>query len=170
MRVASCAMAVLHLAQLNIGRLVGPTDSPEVAPFMEALDAINALAESSPGFVWRFQTEDGNATAERPFADDGILVNFSVWESVETLAEYVYRSAHTEFLKRRREWFHRMAEVHSVLWWVPVGHRPTTAEAVQRLDHLRAHGPSQHAFTFRHPFEPGASQPSVADDRDACPA
>ena len=91
------------LAQLNIGRLVASEDSPVVAPFMEALDEINALAEASPGFLWRFQTEDGNATAERPFDDDTILVNFSTWESVEALTDYVYRSVHTEYLRRRRE-------------------------------------------------------------------
>lgn len=162
-------MIGFHLAQLNIGRLLAPTDDPIVAPFMEALDEINALAEHSPGFVWRFQTEDGNATAARPFDDDTILVNYSTWESVEALADYVYRSDHTAFMRRRREWFERMDEVYSVLWWVPEGHRPTAAEAIERLDHLRLHGPTPIAFTFRHRFDPDASAVE-GDDRDACPA
>ena len=95
-------MAGYHLAQLNIGRLVAPLDSPDVADFVDGLDAINALADTSPGFVWRLQTEDGNATAVRPYEDDTILVNLSVWESAEALADFVYRSDHVRFLRRRR--------------------------------------------------------------------
>ena len=161
------------LAQLNVGRMVAPQDSPLVAPFVDALDEINALAEASPGFVWRFQTEDGNAMAERPFPDDDeMLVNFSTWESTEALADYVYRSQHVEFLRRRREWFVPLKEVVTVLWWVPAGHRPTSAEAVERLEHLRRHGPTAYAFTFRHRFGPDES--TVAADPadtagDACP-
>lgn len=158
------------LAQLNIGRLRAPTDSPLVAEFMEALEPINALADTSEGFVWRFQTDDGNATSERPFDDETILVNFSTWESVDALADYVYRTAHTEFLRRRREWFERFDGVMVVLWWVPVGHRPTVGEAIERLDHLRDHGPTPHAFTFRHRFEPDAVEPAPANELDICPA
>ncbi len=158
-----------HLAQLNIGRLRASTDDPLVAEFMDALDEINALAEASPGFVWRFQTDEGNATAERPFEDDTILVNFSTWASVEALADYVYRSDHTAYLRRRGEWFERMDEIYSVLWWVPEGHEPTVDEAIERLEHLRSHGPSPHAFTFRHRFGPDA-EATASDDRDACPA
>jgi hypothetical protein len=162
-------MSAFDIAQLNIGRLVVPTDSPVVAEFMEALDEFNALADASPGFVWRFQTEDGNATAERPFDDDSILVNFSTWTSVDALADFVYRSAHTPFLRRRREWFERMEETYSVLWWVPAGHRPTVTEAIERLDHLREHGPTASAFTFRTRF--GSDQAvEAADPRDACRA
>lgn len=146
------------------------TDDPLVAEFMEALDAVNALAERSPGFVWRFQTEDGNATAERPFDDDTILVNFSTWESVEALADYVYRTDHVAYLRRRREWFERLDEISSVLWWVPAGHRPVADEAIARLDHLRAHGPSPFAFTFRHRFEPETHVAVDGDERDVCPA
>jgi hypothetical protein len=159
-----------HLAQLNIGRLRGPVDSPIVAEFMEALDPINALADASPGFVWRFQTEDGNATAERPYEDDTIIVNFSTWESIDALADYVYRTAHVEYLRRRREWFERFEDLYVVLWWVPTGHRPTVVEAIDRLDHLRTHGPSPHAFTFRHPFDPATAEPSPQDGRNTCPA
>ena len=158
------------LAQLNVGRLVAPTDDPEVAGFMDELDRTNALADASEGFLWRFQTEDGNATAERPFDDETMLVNFSTWTSVEALADYVYRSAHTALLRRRREWFERLDEITSVLWWVPAGHHPTVTEAIGRLDLLRRQGPTPVAFTFRQRFEPGASAPSEADDRDTCPA
>ena len=148
-------MREFDLAQLNIGRLRAPTDSPIVAEFMEALEPINALADSSAGFVWRFQTAEGNATAERPFDDDTVLVNFSTWESIDALADYVYRTAHTEYLRRRREWFDRFDGATVVLWWVPAGHRPTVAEAIERLEHLEAHGPTPYAFTFRHRYEPG---------------
>lgn len=158
------------LAQLNLARLVAPDDSPVVAPFMAALDEVNALAESSPGFVWRFQTEDGNAIAERAFPDDPrMILNFSTWESVDALADYVYRTAHVEFLRRRREWFERLDSVSTVLWWVPLGHRPTTAEALDRLEHLRRHGPTEHAFTLRQRFDAEGAQTS-ASDLDTCPA
>ena len=163
-------MADYDLAQLNVGRLLAPTDSPIVAEFMDALDEINALADESPGFVWRFQTPDGNATAERPFDDETILVNFSTWESVDALADYVYRTAHVEYLRRRREWFEKFDDVMIVLWWVPAGHQPSVTEAIERLDHLRANGPSPYAFTFRRRFEPGTGEPSAADARDTCPA
>ncbi len=158
-----------HLAQLNIGRIRAPVDDPLVAEFMDALDPINALADRSEGFVWRFQTPDGNATSERPFDDDEILVNFSTWESIEALADFVYRSDHTAFMRRRREWFERFDGVFQVLWWVPAGHRPSTAEAIERLEHLRVHGPTSHAFTFRRRFAPDATA-GVRDDRDARPA
>jgi len=138
-----------QLAQVNVGRLRAPMDSPLIAAFAAVLDPINALAEASPGFVWRFQTEDGNATAVRPFDDDLVLINLSVWESVEALEGFVFRSDHAAFMKRRREWFDRMAAAYVALWWVPAGHRPSVDEAVGRLDHLRAHGPSEVAFTFR---------------------
>lgn len=166
-------MTAFHLAQLNVGRLVAPTDSPVVAEFMEALDRINALAEASPGFVWRFQTDAGNATDVKAFDDDQLLLNISVWESVEALADYVYRSDHTSFLRRRREWFEKTDLPVVTMWWVPAGHVPTVDEAVERMRHLQAHGPSAHAFTFRQPFAPDASgdlAPAAADDRDACPA
>jgi len=158
------------LAQLNIGRLVADTDSPLVADFMNALDEINALADASAGFVWRFQTDEGNATSERPFDDDRILVNFSTWSSVDTLADYVYRTAHTEFLRRRREWFDRLEDISVVLWWVPAGHQPGIQEAIERLTHLREHGPTPHAFTFRHRFGPSGVDDDVVTERDVCPA
>jgi hypothetical protein len=143
-----------QLAQINIGRLRAPVDSPLVAEFMEALDPINAMAEASPGYVWRFQTDEGNATAVRPYDDDRILINMSVWESVDALADFVYHSHHTSYLRRRREWFERMTETIVTLWWVPAGHIPPVEEGIERLDHLRAYGPSAHAFTFRDRYAP----------------
>jgi hypothetical protein len=159
-----------HLAQLNIGRLRAPTDDPLLAEFMANLDPINALAERTPGFVWRLQTEDGNATAIRPYADDELMaINLSVWESLDALAEYVYRSAHTMFLRRRSQWFERSREAYLVLWWIPAGELPTVDEAVARLEHLRTQGPTAEAFTFRQPFpHPGGPQ-LAADERNTCP-
>ena len=162
----------LQLAQINIGRLRAPTDDPMIAEFMAALDEINALAERSPGFVWRFMTEDGNATAVRPFEDELLLINMSVWESVESLGDYVYRSDHTGYLRRRREWFERIREAIVALWWVPAGHRPTVAEGIERIEHLRTNGPTPQAFTFRQPFSPAtedsASQDQEGDVRNEC--
>lgn len=143
-----------QLAQLNIGRLRAPLESPEIAEFVAALDRINAVADTAPGFVWRFQTESGDATAVRPYDDDRIIVNFSVWESMAALHDYVYRTAHADVLARRREWFERMSEAFLVLWWVPAGHQPTAEEAVARLAHLQAHGPTPQAFTFKTVFPP----------------
>jgi len=124
-----------------------PLDSPEMADFVNNLDRINALAEQSPGFVWRLKTEEGDATAIRPLGDR-TLVNLSVWKDVAALQHYVYRSAHVEIMRRRREWFDRMKEAFLVLWWVPEGHRPTVEEAVSRLERLRAEGPTSAAFNF----------------------
>jgi hypothetical protein len=144
---------VFELAQLNVAVMRSPLDSPPMADFVANLDRINALAEQSPGYVWRLQSDDGDATAFRPLGEH-VLVNLSVWRDVESLAEYVYRSAHVEILRRRREWFDRMESSHMVLWWIPAGHRPDVAEALARLEQLRADGPSAAAFTFAQPFGP----------------
>jgi hypothetical protein len=141
-----------ELAQLNVGVIRAPMDSPVMAEFANNLDRINALAEASPGFVWRLQTEDGNATAIRPFEDENLLVNMSVWRDVESLKAYVYGSAHVQFMRRRREWFELMKEAYLVLWWVPRGHRPEIAEAIAKLERLKAQGPGPEAFTFADPF------------------
>lgn len=141
-------MASFELAQLNIAQMREPLESPLLADFVANLDRINALAESMPGFVWRLQTEDGDATALRPFGDD-TLVNVSTWSGLESLKAFVYGSAHVEIMRRRREWFHALAQAHLVLWWVPRGHRPDEREAKARLEQLRRDGPSADAFTFR---------------------
>ena len=166
-------MSAYNLAQLNIGVIKGPMDSPVMAEFKANLDRINALAEQTPGFVWRLQTEQGDATAIRPFDDANLLVNMSVWQDVAALNRYVYHSAHVEIMRRRREWFERMEQAFLVLWWVPQGHVPTVAEAVAKLEKLRQVGPSAEAFTFRHAFPP----PDAANEQrvdqgfvDECPA
>jgi heme-degrading monooxygenase HmoA len=165
---------VIHhqLAQVNIARLVAPLDSPRLSGFVSRLDDINALADAMPGFVWRLQTPEGDATALRPYDDDRILVNMSVWESLEALQDYVYRTPHAEVMRQRREWFEKMTEAFVALWWIPVDHRPTVAEARERLEHLRAHGPTSRAFTFRQPC-PSPSAPSAQPRLllpDECPA
>jgi hypothetical protein len=149
-----------HLAQLNVGRMLAPVTAPEIADFMAALDPINALADEAPGFVWRLQTGDGNATSIHAFDDELMLLNMSVWESIEALRAFTYTTAHTDVLRRRREWFERLAVAHLVLWWVPAGHIPTVDEALEHLERLRADGPTPAAFTFRVPFEPDAADPA----------
>jgi hypothetical protein len=147
-------MSGYELAQLNIGVVKGPMDSPVMAEFTANLARINALADASPGFLWRLQTEAGDATAIRPFENENIAINMSVWQDTESLRQFVYRSAHADFLRRRAEWFERMSEAFLVLWWVPRGHRPTVAEALERLGALRRQGPGPQAFTLRQTFPP----------------
>ena len=160
-----------HLAQLNIGRLRAPLESPQIAGFVAALEPINAIADAAPGFVWRLQTEDGDATAIRPFAeDDLLLVNMSVWRSLEALADFAYRSDHRDVMRQRRDWFERMAEAYLVLWWVPEGHIPTVDEAKARLERLRRVGPSPDAFTFRQPFPPPGETEPIPPELDTCDA
>lgn len=143
-----------HLAQVNIARMRAPLDSPVMAGFVARLDELNALADGNPGLVWRFQNENGNATYTRPYDDDRILFNLSVWDSHDALKNYVYRSAHGEMLRQRAQWFEQLQEAWLALWWVPAGHLPTIDEAKARLDHLRVHGESAQAFTFRRVFPP----------------
>ncbi|MEU7058247.1 DUF3291 domain-containing protein [Streptomyces sp. NPDC046197] len=147
-------MTGFHLAQVNIGRIVAPLDSPELADFVAQLPEINALAERSPGFVWRMVDDEGeDATGFRPDEnDDMILINCSVWESVEALRNFIYHTDHLRVLSRRREWFQRLAEAHQALWWIPAGHRPSIAEAMERVAFVREHGPGPLAFTFRDPY------------------
>ncbi|HTD13133.1 MAG TPA: DUF3291 domain-containing protein [Steroidobacteraceae bacterium] len=165
-------MSAYELAQLNIGIIKGPMDSPVMAQFAANLARINALADASPGFVWRLQTEDGDATAIRPFENENQLLNMSVWRDAEALRQFVYHSGHLEIMRRRREWFERMSELYLVLWWVPRGHRPTVAEAIERLQALRREGPHSEAFTFGQlfpaPDAPSGARPIAFDD--PCPA
>jgi hypothetical protein len=148
-----------HLAQCNIVKLKAPLDSPIVAGFVAALEPINALADSAPGFVWRLKTDDGDATSIRVFADDQILLNMSVWESMEALSNYVYRSGHKDVLRQRRQWADRFEGVQAAMWWIRAGTVPEPSEAVARMDHLSRVGPSAYAFTFRTIF-------AAPDDRD----
>jgi len=167
------------LAQVNIARLRAPLDSPQLADFVAALDPVNALADAAPGFRWRLQTEDGDATAVVAFEWDagtsaGVIVNLTVWESAEALAAFAYSGLHREVLRRRREWFTVMEEAYAVLWWVPAGAWPSTADAEDRLRHLRRHGPTPWAFSLRDHFpppdQPADRGPTAGRSDWLCPA
>lgn len=163
--------ALVHLAQVNVALAREPLDAPLLAEFMSALAPVNARADAARGFVWRMQTEDGDATAVRGFGEDPrLIINLTTWASLAALRDFVYRDPeHLAVMRRRREWFERV-DLHTALWWVPAGREPGVAEAEERLAHLRAHGPTPYAFTFRRHF--AADDPSVAarDDRWLCPA
>lgn len=155
-----------HIAQVNIALLRAPLDSPELEDFVSSLEPINALADASPGFVWRLQSESGDATGIRAFGDHRIIVNLSVWETIESLGLFVFASRHVEVLRRRREWFEKMAPAHLALWWVPAGVTPTIEEAERRVAMVRDRGPSPEAFTLREPFPaPGSNVPIASQDR-----
>ena len=141
-----------HIAQLNIARAKAPLDQPLLADFVAQLDAVNALAEASPGFVWRLKSDSGNGTDIRAYDDPLMIVNMSVWESIESLFDFAYRTSHTKVMNRRKEWFESLPGPHMVLWWIPAGTVPTVEEAKRRLDHLAAHGPTAAAFTFKARF------------------
>ena len=144
----------VHVAELNIGRTVAALDDPRLADFVDNLVRINGLGDASPGFLWRLQDEFGAATTIRAFDDPLMIVNLTVWESVEALRAYAYHSEHMDFFRRRREWFVPLDGPDLVLWWIPAGHRPTVEEARERLDRLAAHGPTPDAFTLKRPFDP----------------
>lgn len=165
-------MSAYEIAQLNIGIIRGPMDSPIMAEFVANLGRINAMADTSPGFVWRLQTEAGDATAIRPFENENMAINMSVWRDIESLLQFVYHSSHTEIMRRRREWFERMSEAYMVLWWVARGHRPTVTEAIERLQALKRQGPHAEAFTFRQTFPPPDAPQSErpAGYGEECPA
>jgi hypothetical protein len=149
---AGNSMASHHIAQLNIAKMKYSIDSAEMADFVDQLDAVNGLADASPGFIWRLQTDDGDATGIDYFGSDQ-LVNMSVWEDIESLHQYVYRSAHNKVMAKRKQWFDAADQTYSVLWWVVAGHIPDLDEANHRLQTLRANGPGATAFTFRQTFE-----------------
>jgi hypothetical protein len=160
-----------HLAQVNVAVLKAPLDSPRLRDFVEMLDPVNAIADAAPGFVWRLQTEDGDATSIRAFDDDRIIVNLTVWESPEALGDFVFATRHLEVLRRRREWFEKMATAYVAMWWIPAGTIPTVEEAKARLELLEERGPSPEAFTLREPFPPpGSDEPVASDDRWLTPA
>jgi hypothetical protein len=142
-------MSGYNIAQVNIGRILAELDDPVMAGFVNRLAEINALADASPGFVWRLIVEDGNATYLRPFGDPRMLLNMSVWETAEQLRHFVYKTVHIELLRERHAWFEKLTNVYTALWWLPVGHIPSVDEAKRRLEHLEAHGPTEFAFTFQ---------------------
>lgn len=137
-----------HLAQINIGRLVAPMDDPRIADFVAQLAPINALADVAPGFIWRLQSSAGNAMDIAYSDDPTINVNMSVWESLESLRDYVYRSDHLPVFRDRAKWFVKMDKPHYCLWWIPAGHIPTVAEGRERLEHYQQHGPTPFSFWF----------------------
>lgn len=143
-----------HIAQMNVGTALYPLDDARIRDFVDNLARINALAEASPGFVWRLKDDSGNATSIKVSDDPNFIVNMSVWASVEALFEFVYRTDHTPIMVWRREWFQKPAGPIQVLWWIPAGHIPTVAEGLSRLARLAAEGPSAAAFTFKHRYRP----------------
>ncbi|MFZ0488155.1 MAG: DUF3291 domain-containing protein [Arenicellales bacterium] len=162
-------MAKYQLAQLNIARMKYPLESPGMGDFVANLEDVNALADASPGFVWRLQSEDGDATSIRFFGPDTV-VNMSVWEDVASLHGFVYRSAHTAVMGRRKEWFERMREAYTVLWWIPRGSLPTLEQARSRLELLRSKGPTEAAFTFKKAFAAPDTEREIDEFEDLCPA
>lgn len=142
----------MQLAQLNIALAKYPMDAPEISDFVDNLDLINGIAETSEGFVWRLKDESGDATSIQLFDDPNMIVNMSVWQSVDALKNFMFRTHHKDFLARKNEWFHRLPEDSYVLWWIEDGYIPSTEEALERLEHLRTHGDSPYAFTFKSNF------------------
>jgi hypothetical protein len=163
-------MSTFELAQLNIATLLMPLEAPGMRDFVDNLERINALAEGADGFMWRLAGDGNDATSLRPFGDE-VIVNMSVWRDVEALNQFVFKSAHVEIMRRRKEWFARMADAYMVLWWVSAGHQPTLEEAKAKLDHIRAFGPTPEAFNFRSAFAaPDAKQPgNPYGYGDVCP-
>jgi hypothetical protein len=145
-------MADYHLAQINLARAIAPLGDPSFDDFTSRLTELNALADESPGFVWRLQTDDGDATGIRISDDPKLLVNLSVWESTEALSGYAYRSAHMNVIRRRKEWFEPYGSTYIALWWIPTGSLPTVEDGIERLEYLDAHGPSDYSFGFRKQF------------------
>ena len=144
---------VFHLAEINVARMKGINiNDPIMKEFVDNLDRVNDLAESSEGFVWRLKDESNNATNLNPFNDEQVIINMSVWRSVEALEHYVYKTFHTDFIKRRREWFHTYGKVHTAMWWIPQGQFPAVEEAVEKLDYLQKNGASSLVFDFRNRF------------------
>ena len=147
-----------HLAQVNIARLIAPIDDPKIAEFVAQLEPINALADAAPGFVWRLKSESGDATDIAYNDDPFIIVNMSVWESVQALRDFAYRSDHVRVFRDRAKWFEKMDKPNYCLWWVPAGHIPTVAEGRERLEHYQRHGSTPYAFWFSQQF------PAPADE------
>ncbi len=145
---------MFHLAQMNIARLTFPIDHPHISEFVNNLDRINKIAENSKGFIWRLKDESGNATGIEVFDDPLIIVNMSVWETVEDLKSFAFKSDHVEIMRKRRQWFEKPKTAYMVLWWIPKGHIPTPEEAKMKLNYLIQFGESKLAFTFKKTFEP----------------
>ncbi|WP_226664729.1 DUF3291 domain-containing protein [Microbulbifer aggregans] len=141
-------MASYHLAQVNIAYGIETLDHPVMAGFVAELDRLNALADISEGFIWRLQSDEGDATAFKLYDDEKIILNMSVWESIETLKSYVYSGEHLEILKQKKQWFEKTKSAHLVLWWVPAGEIPSIEDVKSKLSLIQKLGPSEQAFNF----------------------
>ena len=161
-----------HLAQINIALAKAAMDDPLMSGFVARLEDINKLADGSPGFVWRLQTEYGDATALQPYNDDRIIVNMSVWETPEQLKDYVYRSVHSKVMRQRKKWFEKFDKMYYAMWWIPAGHIPTIEEAKERLEYLQKHGESKYSFSFSKLYPSPGENPEdpIIGFADPCPA
>jgi hypothetical protein len=146
-------MQRFHLAQINVARALAPLDDPKLAGFVARLDDINALADRSPGFVWRLQSDSGNATDIQVSEDPQFIVNMSVWQDLDALFAYVYRSDHLQVMAQRRQWFEKPAGAFMALWWLPAGTLPSVENGLARIELLERSGPTPQAFTFKQPFD-----------------
>ncbi len=158
----------MHLAQMNVATALYDLDDPRMEEFMTRLDEINAHAESSPGFMWRLKSDSGNATDIQVSDDPRLIVNMSVWESVEALFDFVYRADHRGVMVKRRSWFEKPAGPYQVLWWVEPGRLPSVDDGLQRLELLRAQGPTPRAFTFNSVFRPQHNDPQDMNPEPYC--
>ncbi|AXT60256.1 DUF3291 domain-containing protein [Aquimarina sp. AD10] len=142
----------MQLAQVNIAEMLAPIDDPIMADFVNNLDRINELAEKSDGFVWRLKGDEGNATAITVFDNLFLIINMSVWKDSESLFDFVYKTAHSDILKRKKEWFHKLPRMHMAFWYIENGHEPTPEEAKERLYYLQEHGETPYSFSFKSKF------------------
>lgn len=143
-----------QIAEINIARMKGvDINDPMMKEFVDNLDSVNAIAEKTAGFIWRLKDDNNNATSLNPYNDEQIIINVSVWETIESLQEFMYKTFHNEFLKRRKEWFHSFGKAHTAMWWITAGEYPSMQEAVNKLDELQKNGPSQSVFDLKHLFQ-----------------
>ena len=142
----------MQLAQLNIAQAKYDLNAPQIKDFVDNLDIVNATAEDNPGFVWRLKDDSGSATNIQAFDDPNMLVNMSIWRDVDSLKDFMFRTHHKDFMRRKGEWFHKLPQANYVMWWIEENHRPTIEEALARLEHLREHGESAYAFSFKKVF------------------
>ena len=149
-----------QLAEINVARMIGVTiDDPIMKEFVDNLDRVNALAEDSPGFIWRLKDDANNAASFNPYNDVQVIINISVWEDIESLQGFTYKTFHTDFLKKRMEWFKKYGKAQFALWWVKKGEIPTIEDATERLKYLQTNGPSEKAFNFKESF----LKPNITD-------
>jgi len=145
---------MFEVAQINVGRMNAPLDDPAMVDFVAQLETVNSMADRSEGFVWRLKSEQGDATAFRVFDDPLVLINMSVWKSIEALYRFVYQGLHLEIIRKKRSWFGEFGAAYMALWWIREGHIPPVEEGKERLDLLQRFGPTPRAFTFGHRFAP----------------